>query len=276
MSIPSNYVLGQSTYEQERLMLQARVLRPYTERFFRAAGLWPGMRVLDLGSGVGDVAFLVGDIVGPRGGVVGLDRDPLALDRARQRAVELGCSSWVSFKTTKLEDFTTSDVFDAVVGRYVLLYQPNPAATLRQMAQFLRPGGIVAFHEVDFSLRAYSYPPCELADQLVALIPEAFRRMGLPADFGRRLGRTYLDAGLPFPAIAAEIPVSGGTGAYVYSWVANTVVSLSPRFQELGLAMPPGVAADDTLAARLEEAVVAGGSQTIGPTQFGAWCRKPL
>jgi ubiquinone/menaquinone biosynthesis C-methylase UbiE len=276
MSIPASYVLGQSTYEQERLMLQARVLRPYTERFFRAAGLQPGMRVLDLGSGVGDVAFLAGDIVGPRGCVLGLDRDPLALDRARQRSVELGCSSWVSFQTTNLEQFLTGEVFDAVVGRYVLLYQPDPAATLRHMAQFLRPGGIVVFHEVDFSLRDFSYPPCELADKVAALIPEAFRRIGLPPDFGRRLGRTYLDAGLPFPQLVAEIPVGGGVGAYGYAWVASTVVSLSPRFEELGLSMPPGVAADETLAARLEAAVLASGSQTVGSRQFGAWARKPL
>ena len=40
----SNYVLGQSVHEYERLMLQARMLRPYTEKFFRAAGLAPGMR----------------------------------------------------------------------------------------------------------------------------------------------------------------------------------------------------------------------------------------
>jgi len=256
-------------------MLQARILRPYTDRFFRAAGLQPGMHVLDLGSGVGDVAFLVGDLVGSRGRVLGLDRDPLALDRARQRAVELGCSSWVSFQTTKLEDYTTTDVFDAVVGRYVLLYQPDAAATLRQMAQFLRPGGIVAFHEVDFSLRQFTYPPCEWADQVAALPCEAFKRMGLPPDFGRRLGRTYLDAGLPFPALAAEIPVGGGDGALGYAWLASTIVSLAPRFKELGLSMPPGIAADDTLAARLEAAVVASGSQTVGTTQYGAWSRKP-
>jgi ubiquinone/menaquinone biosynthesis C-methylase UbiE len=108
MSIPSNYVLGQSTYEQERLMLQARILRPYTERFFRAAGLQPGMRVLELGSGVGDVALLVGGIVGPCGHVLGLDRDVVALERARQRTVEQGCSSWVSFQTTNLQEFSTS------------------------------------------------------------------------------------------------------------------------------------------------------------------------
>jgi 2-polyprenyl-3-methyl-5-hydroxy-6-metoxy-1,4-benzoquinol methylase len=57
-SISSNYVLGQSVHEYERLMLQGRLLRPYTEKFFRAAGVVPGMRVLDIGSGMGDVALL--------------------------------------------------------------------------------------------------------------------------------------------------------------------------------------------------------------------------
>lgn len=100
-----NYVLGQTGQEQERLLLQARILRPFTERYFRAAGLGPGLRVLDVGSGVGDVALLAGDIVGPGSRVIGLDRDANALDRARRRAVQQGCSSWVSFQTTSLRIF---------------------------------------------------------------------------------------------------------------------------------------------------------------------------
>ena len=93
MSTPSNYVLGQSTHEYERLMLQGRLLRPYTEKYFRAAGVTPGMRVLDLGSGMGDVALLAADIVGPSGRVVGLDPDAAALKRAAERTIEQGCSS---------------------------------------------------------------------------------------------------------------------------------------------------------------------------------------
>jgi len=73
-------------------MLKARILRPYTDKYFRSAGISPGMRVLDLGSGVGDVSLLVGDIVGPGGFVRGLDRDGLAVERARHRAVEQACS----------------------------------------------------------------------------------------------------------------------------------------------------------------------------------------
>jgi ubiquinone/menaquinone biosynthesis C-methylase UbiE len=276
MSTPSNYVLGQSTYEQERLMLQARVLRPYTDRFFRAAGLEPGMRVLDIGSGVGDVALLVGDIVGPGGRVLGLDRDPIAIGRARQRSVEQGCSSWVSFQTTSLDEFSTTDQFDALVGRFVLMYQPDPAGTLRRMASFVKPGGVIVFHEMDFSPEKFSCPPCEVADQILRLIPETFLRVGLPPDFGRYLGKTYLEAGLPFPTLVAEIPIGGAARWPGFAWFASTVVALAPRFAELGLSMPPGWSADDSLAAKLEAVVVELGCQIMAPTQFGAWARKPF
>ena len=257
-------------------MLQGRVLRPYTEKFFRSAGISPGMRVLDLGSGAGDVALLAADIVGPGGRVVGLDRDAAALERARERAVNQGCSSWVSFQATNLEEFSTTEQFDAVVGRYILVYQPDAAATLRQFSRFLKPGGIVVFHEVDFTPTMQSCPPCELFDQCCWLIAEVFRRAGFSPAFGRQLGKTYLDAGLPFPTVLAEIPTGGGRGSLLYPWLAGIVISVAPRLADLGLSLPPGMVADDRLAAKLEEAAVAQGSQLTASIQFGAWSRKPL
>ena len=130
-------------------MLQARTLRPYTEKFFRAAGVAPGMRVLDVGSGMGDVALLSADIVGPGGRVLGIDRDASALDNARRRTEEQGCSSWVEFQTSNLDEFTTTDQFDALAGRYVLLYQPDPSSVIRSLLRSVKPGGIVVFHEFD-------------------------------------------------------------------------------------------------------------------------------
>ncbi len=254
-------------------MLQARMLRPYTEKFFRAAGLGAGMRVLDVGSGMGDVALLSADIVGPGGHVLGIDRDAAALDNARRRTDEQGCSSWVEFQASNLDEFTRTEQFDALVGRYVLLYQPNPSSTIRSLLRSVKPGGIVAFHEFDLRGPDASYPPCPLYDQVGTLVSEAFRRGAPPV--GRRLGKTFLDAGLPFPTIAAEIIIGGGPGSYVYPWLANTLISLAPRLAQLGLSLPPGVAADHTLAGRMEKEAVRLGSQLLAPAQFGAWTRKP-
>jgi hypothetical protein len=121
--------------------------------------------------------------------------------------------------------------------------------------------------------RTTSYPPCPLFDQVNMLVGEVFRRGGAPA-FGRRLGKTFLDPGLPFPTIAAEIIIGGGPGSCVYAWLANTLISVAPRLAQLGLSLPSGVAADHTLASRMEEEAVRLGSQILVPAQFGAWTRK--
>ena len=76
MSKPfSPYALGSTDAEHERLIRQATRLAPYTERFFREAGISTGQRVLDIGSGVGDVAMLAAGLVGPSGEVLGVERD---------------------------------------------------------------------------------------------------------------------------------------------------------------------------------------------------------
>ena len=53
-----DYLFGQSAEEAERLRLQARMFAPYTARFLQDAGISPGMKVLDVGTGAGDVALL--------------------------------------------------------------------------------------------------------------------------------------------------------------------------------------------------------------------------
>jgi ubiquinone/menaquinone biosynthesis C-methylase UbiE len=97
----SNYALGSTDAEHERLIRQAALLASCTERFFREAGIASGQRVLDIGSGVGDVAMLVGQLVGPSGEVVGIEQDARSLARARARAADAGLSQ-VTFSPTAL------------------------------------------------------------------------------------------------------------------------------------------------------------------------------
>lgn len=103
----SNYLLGSSDAEHERLIRQARRLAPVTERFFREAGIGPGQRVLDLGAGVGDVAMLLSRLVGPAGEVVAIERDPRSINRAQTRAAEAGLPN-VKFAQTDIAHATAA------------------------------------------------------------------------------------------------------------------------------------------------------------------------
>ena len=69
---------------------------------FDAAGIRPGMRVLDLGCGVGDAAFVAADLVGPDGYVVGVDRSAEALARARIRAEQRGLAQVEFLRATSM------------------------------------------------------------------------------------------------------------------------------------------------------------------------------
>lgn len=73
MAASGRYVLGHTEAELKRLTTQARLIDPITRRFLVSAGVVPGMRVLDVGSGAGDLAILLAAMVGPEGEVVGSD-----------------------------------------------------------------------------------------------------------------------------------------------------------------------------------------------------------
>ena len=96
---------------------QAELLDPLTERVFRAAGLGNGMRVLDLGSGAGDVAMLAARLVGSEGEVVGVERDAEAVASAAARFAQVGLSN-VRFMQGDAQTLDgIAHGFDAAVGR---------------------------------------------------------------------------------------------------------------------------------------------------------------
>jgi SAM-dependent methyltransferase len=267
------YALERTRAEYERLTRQAALFRGMTERLFHAAGLAPGMRVLDVGSGAGDVAFLAAELVGPEGVVVGVDVDGAALATARARADLLGLSN-VRFVEGDVRTAALGDDFDAAVGRLVLMYLEDPAEALRTITALVRPGGAIAFQELDLDPRidARSLPGVTPWDETGRLVIETFVRAGAHVRMGRQLYGAFLAAGLVAPAMCEEALVGGGPDFAGYAWLAAVARSLAPLMQKLGLAGAEDLGRD-TLAERIRDDAVARRAVVWGPPLIGAYAR---
>lgn len=268
------YALGRSRAEHERLQRQAAWFRPLTERVFRQAGIGPGQRVLDLGCGVGDVAFLASDIVGPGGAVVGVDLDAVAIATARDRAALLGLTN-VRFEAGDVRTLAAGPPFDAVTGRFVLMYMAHPAEGLSAALRHVRPDGVAVFQELDMdpSVVSRTHPPSPdaLWNQAGRAIVETFVRAGVHVRMGVEILRTFQAAGLPAPQMLVDTPMGGGPEFPGYPWAAGTLRSIAPLAAKVGVAHPPV----DGLDMRLRDEAVAQQMVVWTPSIVGAWARTP-
>src|SRR3984957_12151942 len=203
----SGYQFGSGIGEDEvaRLEIQGRALAPATRMIFAGAGIRPGMRVLDLGCGAGDSAFVAAELVGPGGSVVGVDYSADALARARLRAGQRGLAQ-VQFIEGDFYDPAPGGPFDAIVERLSLWLLPDPAEVLRRQATVLRPGGLVAPIEGDLSTWR-SLPETALYTQMRSWTLEAFARAGMAFN-GQRLWAILEEAGLrPLGMIGIQVHI---------------------------------------------------------------------
>ena len=105
------------------------------------AGLKPGERVLDLGSGGGIDCFLAAQQVGESGRVIGLDMTPDMLDLARKNQAKLGLTN-VEFIQGEMEKMPLPDSsVDVVISNCVVCLSPDKDAVFRETLRVLAPGG---------------------------------------------------------------------------------------------------------------------------------------
>ena len=265
------YALGSTDAEHERLIWQAARLAPLTERLFREAGIGPGQRILDIGSGVGDVAMLAAKLVGPSGDVVGIERDPRSIARARSRVTEAGLHN-VTLTQSDVNQVASDKPFDAAVGRFILQFLPDPVAVLRSLSQLVRPGGVLAFQEVSYAPFLLLSAHLPLWSAAASLLHEAISRSGAKTEIGLALHRIYQEAGLPPPAMRMEILL--GSDPDFTRWIYDLLCSLRPQIQQQSLSLEP-LGDFAMLRERLQAEVAA--SNTVVPfvALVGAWSRKP-
>lgn len=272
VSTSSPYVMGHNDRERRRLAAQAAILNPITEQLLRRAGLAPGMSVLDFGCGVGDVSIMAAHLVGPSGRVRALDIDEPALTIARQRALEQGLRN-ITFEQTSVVDFRPPAPVDATIGRHIMIHMTEPLAFVATAFAALRPGGIAVFQEYDFSILLPAYPSLPLRDRLMEIFRDFFVT-ATRSPTGTQLYHLSLEAGFCSVECRAEYGMGGGPDSPYYEWFAESLRSILPRAEALGVAR----AADldiDTLAVRLREEAVANASCFPAPVMVGCIARKP-
>jgi ubiquinone/menaquinone biosynthesis C-methylase UbiE len=266
------YFLVRDDIETQRLIQQSRLLNSCFRWLLPEAGISEGMKVLDVGSGAGDIALMAREIVGPSGKVVGVDVNPDALAVARMRAREAGFIN-VEFVEGDCRTADLGDCFDAVVGRLVLKYVADPADTLRSLTERLGSGGIVAFQEYSFD-SAECHPRLPLWEDFSRWVNEAALCAGLSLEFGYELYHHFTEAGLRAPQMKVDAVLGAGPDWDGYSYAATTARSLLPFIVRSGAATAAEVGVD-TLEDRLRAETVAAGSVVKLPNLVSAWTRKP-
>jgi len=267
----SFYALGHSEQELQRLSRQGQAFEPFTRQLFEQAGIGRGMRVLDVGCGSGDVAFLAADLVGLSGEVVGVDceRKAVAWANARARSRAMRNVSFVQGDPAEME---FDRQFDAIVGRLVLMYYPDPVATIRKLMRHVRPEGLIVFQEIDLS-NACSLPVAPLFERSMTWIKQTLSGTGARIQLGLELYPVFLAAGLPEPSMRIDALIGGGPQCPAYDIVAELVQSLVPAIEKLKIASAAEIGIS-TLAQRMRDEVVALKGVVRSAGFIGAWSRK--
>lgn len=202
--------------------------------------------------------------------MVGIDRNPQVLAIARERVQAAGLRH-IALEEASVEDFMDGRLFDLVIGRYILMYQSDPATMLRAAARLVKPDGALAFHELGLHQECRSVPNVPLFELIDKLIRMAFSGALPNYDVGDRLIQHFWDAGLSLPKLFCETPIWGGADA-PWAWLVDTLRSLLPQLHRLGIAVQDALEVE-ALENQLRDAMVAARSQVSGPAQVCAWAR---
>ena len=256
-----DYVLGHAERELKRLGQQAGFFADATRAGLARAGLNAGMRVLDIGCGIGDVSFIASELVGPNG-VTGIDISAGAVAAAKQRAAAGGFA--VEFAEGKAEDFARYDQFEAVIGRFILLHMADPAALLRLIASRCRSGTRICFVEMDMGTVSAT-GPFPLLDRTLGRIREVYARMGLSADMGARLYPAFRAAGLT-PDLYGYTRVGGSDDHAGFTFLAESVRSLAPAARPSSARVRSSAGSPASMSAT---------SRSRGSAGAGRWCCQP-
>jgi len=271
------YPFQSSDDERKRLIAQGELVASLTRRLFETAGIMAGMRILDIGSGSGDVALLAAQLVGPTGDVTGIDRDAAQVEYAQQRAKTQGLTN-LHFVSGDFREIELTPAVDAIVGRLVLMYAANPLDAIRRALRNLKPGGIIALQEsiIDYEGPVFIEPLDCLAARAAEWFRAGFKHAGVHSRMGMRLFGLMRKAGLiPSTEIHMLVPIQEGPDGALFSTLTSVVRSQIPAIVASGVATEAEIDIDTLEQRMVADAPADGVVGYFNLGHVGVWARKP-
>ena len=241
-----------------------------TERMLVDAGIGPGMNVLDIGCGSGDVSLLLVKLVGSEGNVTGIDMDEPSLEIARERVSKLHLPNVTFIQQDVCSLLPGLGPFDAAVSRRVIMYLPDPVDAIRRVAGTLRPGGVVALLEHDATMVPGRLKPLPLLELVTSWIWKTVEREGANIHIGFDLPQILELAGLTVEHVRAEAIIQTPKTHYPTAAIVRAIL---PRIIRNSVATEEEINID-TLDQRLSEERIQAGSTYVSDMVFTVWARK--
>lgn len=121
----NHYLLGTGKNDYERLEIMSRHYNPPAIQFLQDSRLKPGMTVLEIGCGAGQMACDLASVVGPRGKVIATDNSPAQIETSKATAEKRGIKN-IEFHICDVMNLTSLNIkVDAIYGRWVLFFYVN-------------------------------------------------------------------------------------------------------------------------------------------------------
>jgi SAM-dependent methyltransferase len=212
---------------------------PVSSWMIEHAQLQPGVRVLELAAGPGELGFLAAELIRPGGTLISSDGAEAMLEVARARAAELGIEN-VEFKRLELEwiDLETASV-ERVLCKWGLMLIVDPEAALRETRRVLAPGGRIAVAVWDEpAVNPWATIPTRALVELGHTAPPDRDVPGMFALAAPGRLRDLLESA-GFLDVLVETVELSRTSAGVEEFVAATS-DVSSAFREIFEALPDG------------------------------------
>jgi len=271
MSQPEQYVLGHSRAEQQRLQRQAQELAHESTWLFDQIGVGAGMRVVEIGCGPHGCLELLAGRVAPSGSVVGVERNPDAVDLARKLVTDRG---WKNVEVL-CRDARSTELprasFDLATARLVLVNVPEPQQIVEEVVALVKPGGWIALHEADWVGHVCD-PPSDAWTRFTELFITYSLKNGSDPFIGRKLSRMLREAGVVDIRVNPLIhvyPPGHGRRGILHDFAEN----LSDRMVAMNLVSEQEVI---DLKADLRRHLDDPHTLVVSALFFQAWGRKPI